>query len=467
MAGFSFNVGGFNIGSGGGAAGAASKGCGGGCGAVFGVILGIILVPVGFYLAYHAEAKLIDHGTIFDGITMSQPDAAKAMEGEMVKIQGQPKGDFLTIEEWDGRALYYYKLIEEYEQETDSDGNVEYEWNTENTDKKWVDSFTLDGIEIRPEGANPVGEEEVYSAYRKKYETAFHEGTDQSNPEVGDQRKTVDVLDASKPVIVVGQMSNGTIQGGESFVVSTQNEQQTLQTLKTEYKMAKWGMRAGAVFCIFMGIMLIFGPLTTLVGYIPLVGDSIGCAFAGIAFAIALVSVTVVTLFIKAFWFLVAIVVIGVAVLVYRGITSPRQGPGGGPDSGGPDQPVPPTGPTPPTTGESQAGTSTTLPPGASADVPRPSAAPEPAPPAEDVGPAPPAETPAERQATYDADFMRPAEPEPSAPEPAAPVESEFMRPAEPQEQPEQEDAPGFCSNCGAELDPDSKFCRECGHKIG
>ncbi len=431
MAGFNFNIGGFKLGSGGGAAAGAAtkKGCGGGCGAVFGVILGIIMVPVGFYLVYHAEAKLVDHGKIFESITMSQPDTAKGMDGELVKIQGQAQGSFLTIPEWDGDALYTRTLVEEYEEERDSEGDVTREWNTSSSNSQWVQSLTIGGIEIRPEGANPVGEDEVYSAYKKKFETAFHEGTDRSSADVGDQRKSIDVLDATKAVIVVGEMSGGSIQGGHSFVVSTQNEQQTLQTLKTEYKMAKWGMRAGAVFLIFFGIMAIFGPLTMLVGYIPLVGDSIGCAFAAVAFVFALVSVTIVTLFIKAFWFLVAIVVIGVGYLIIRGVTSPKSKPGSGDAPGGGPQ-APPVAPA-----------------AVPAAVPTPSAAPQP--------PAQPA-----------------PEPAPQPAEPQAPAQSfagsDFMRPAQPAEEaPQADEAPKFCAKCGAGLDPDSRFCRECGEKVG
>ncbi len=462
MAGFNFNVG-----SGGGAAGgAASKGCGGGCGAIFGVILGLVLIPVGFYLAYHAEAKLVDHGKIFAGITMSEPDAAKSSEGELVKIQGQPQGTFLALDEWDGQALYFSERIEEYEKETDSDGNVDYEWNTETSDSDWVETFSLGPVEIRPKGANPVGEEEVYSAYKKKFETDFHVGTEAGSPEVGDQRKSIEVLDASKATIVVGKMTSGTIQGGESFVVSTQNESQTLETLKTEYKFAKWGMRAGAVFCIFFGIMAIFGPLTTLVGYIPLIGDQISCAFAGIAFVFALVSVTIVTLFIKAFWFLVAIVALGIAFLIYRGVKSPREGPGSGPDGagGGPEQPAPPTQPTP-AAGEddSQAGTSATLPPGAGAGVPRPTSAPEPTEPGEDVGPAPPPETPAEREAGPETPEPEEASEVPDADEGG----TAFLRPpAARDEQEDTESGPKFCPNCGEKLEPGSKFCPSCGEPV-
>ena len=461
----SFNIGGLK---GGGAS--AGKGCGGGCGAVFGVIIGLLLIPVGFYLAYHAEAKLVNHGKVFEAVEMTQPDAARAMEGELVKIQGQAQGEFLSIDEWDGEALYYHRLIEQYEEERDSEGEVSRSWRTSTSQDDWVSSFTLDGVEVRPGGAHPVGKQEVYSAYRKHFETGFHVGTDRGSPEVGDQRKSVNVLDATKSVIVLGQMSNGSIQGGSTFVVSTQNDQQTTQTLKTEYATTKWAMRAGAVFLIFFGIMAVFGPLTTLVGYIPIVGNHLSCAFAGIAFVFALVSVTAVTIFVNAFWILVAVAAIGIAFMIYRGVTTPREGPGGG-APGGPDQPAPPTQPTPAGTTESQAGTSSTLPPGAGAGVPRPSEPPRGTEPADDVGPPSPAETPAERAAT--SEFMRPAEPDTEIPEAGEDTStadraaaSAFMRPAEPSEDRSEDAIPKFCSACGAGLDPSSKFCRECGKKV-
>jgi len=374
VAGLNLNVGGFNLGAGAGAGSAVSRGCGGGCGAIVGVFFGIILIPVGFYLAYHSEARLINHGKVFESVEMAQPDAAKAQEGELVKISGQAEGEFITIPEWDGQALYVYTEVEEYEREEDAEGDVDYEWKTVDSDTHWA-SFTIGSVAVRPQGANAVGEEEVYSGYKKKFETAFHVGTSADNPEVGDRRKSIEVLDATRPVIVLGQMSGGTISGGTTFVVSTQSEEQTTETLKSEYKMAKWGMRFGAVMCIFVGIMLIFGPLTMLVGYIPIVGDQISCLFAVIAFAFAALSVTVITLFIKAFWFLVAAAAIVMGYMIYRGVTTPRGGPGGG-EAGGPDRPVQPTAPPRAVTPEAPAGVPRPEAPERSEEAPEPEAGP-------------------------------------------------------------------------------------------
>jgi predicted amidophosphoribosyltransferase len=63
-----------------------------------------------------------------------------------------------------------------------------------------------------------------------------------------------------------------------------------------------------------------------------------------------------------------------------------------------------------------------------------------------------------------ESDFLRPAEPsEQEPPETSATIPT----PAPPmEEQPEPDDAPRFCSNCGSELEADSKFCQECGEKV-
>lgn len=404
----------FSVGSG---TGGSSRGKGGCGGAVMGVLIGIIMIPVGFYLAYYGEAKLVDHSRVFDGVEMVQPDAAMAMGGELVKFSGQPEGEFLDIPEWQGDALYWVSRVEEYVREEDSEGDVSYRWNSVSNSPNWVNSFEVPPVTVRPGGAHPVGRQEVYSAYKRSFETGFHTHTEPGSPEVGDQRKTIEVLDARNQVIVLGQMSNGTVESGRSFIVSTLNEQQTYDTLRSEYVAAYWGIKAGAVFLIFFGIMSVFGPLTRLVGYIPMVGEGISCAFAAVAFVFAVVSVTVITVFMKAFWFLVVLAMLAVIFLIIRGVTTPRSRPGDGdPTAPPPGGPYPPEGPAPPASPGVEPDPAVAAPPPPSAAVPRP------------------AET-------------------------EAPTPSE-----EPQES--ASSGSKFCANCGEGLDPGSKFCASCGRAV-
>ena len=282
-------------------------------------------MPLGFYLVYHGEARLVNHGKVFERVEMASPEAAANVTG-LVKIKGQPVGQFLSHARWDGLALYFRNTVEEYEREEDADGDVDYEWNQVSSDSKWAD-FSIGDIKVQPKNANPVGEETVYEGYKPKFAGDFSVDAMGRSPEVGDQRLEVEVLDAAKEIIVLGEMLSGTISGGSTFVVSTLGDTATAEALKTEYKITYWLMKGGAVLAIWFGILAIFGPLTTIVGYIPLIGERISGGLVMAALVFAIVAVGIVTVFLKLFWILVAGVVIVLAILIWRGFATPRERP--------------------------------------------------------------------------------------------------------------------------------------------
>ncbi len=313
--------------AGGALAGGAGKAAKGGCGSIFGVLIGLLLVPLGFYLVYYGEVKLVNHGKVFDGLEMVAPEQAKAAEG-LVKTSGAADGDFLNTEYWDGPALYVRESTEEYKEEKDDEGKVEYEWKSVGSESEWG-SFSVGGIPLKPKGANPVGEEEIWKGYKARGMNSFTQGGGSSgSAQVGDQRLSVDVLDARKNVIVVGEMASDGISGGSTFVISTLAETATSQALHTEYKVSYWLMKGGAVFAIAIGILMIFGPLLTIVGYIPLIGERISGVFVFGAFFFAIVAVGITTLLIKLFWVLLILAIAGIALLIWKGFSSPRTKPG-------------------------------------------------------------------------------------------------------------------------------------------
>ena len=140
-------------------AGGAANVAKGGCGSIVGVFVGLLLVPLGFYLVYHGEVRLVNHGKVFDRLEMMSADTAKSAEG-LVKFSGTPEGDFLSVEHYDGPALFYRTTIEEYEQEEDSEGDIDYEWNTKSTEKKWA-AFSVGPVAVKPDKANPVKEKTI------------------------------------------------------------------------------------------------------------------------------------------------------------------------------------------------------------------------------------------------------------------------------------------------------------------
>ena len=392
-------------GLGGGGVGKAAKA---GCGSIFGVLFGILLVPLGFYLIYHGEARLVNHGKVFEGVEMASPEAAANVTG-LVKIKGQPVGQFLSHTRWDGLALYFRNTVEEYEREEDADGDVDYEWNQVSSDSKWAD-FGIGDIKVQPGNANPVGEESVYKGYKPKFAGDFSVDAMGRSPEVGDQRLEVEVLDAAKEIIVLGEMLSGTISGGSTFVVSTLGDTATAEALKTEYKITYWLMKGGAVLAIWFGILAIFGPLTTIVGHIPLIGERISGGLVMAALVFAIVAVGIVTVFLKLFWILVAGVVIVLAILIWRGFATPRQRPSA--QAPTPAAPV-------------QAGAVQAPPPAAAAEAPTPTEVPRPSAADEDTQAVPPAT-------------------------------------AEPPAQPGQLK----CPRCGAGITESDNFCTACGAKL-
>ncbi len=319
-------------------------GCGG-CEAIFAIVLGLIIIGGGLYLAYYGKTGLMDRARVFGSVQMVEPEAARAMEGELVKTHGQPTGDFLSVEWWDGQVLYCQRLVQMYNEVYDrhsSDEGPSRMWSTVTREVEWVPSFNIDGIVVIPAEAHPVGAREVHSAYRKPSRGGSYVEVDAEpgRPDLHDVRETVEVLDASSSVVVFGEMSGGQIEGGALFVVSTRDEAETLQALETEGSVEKWAARVGAVLAVFGGLMLVFWPLPLLFGHVPFFGARVTWAFAAIALLIAVICVAVVTLLPGATWFVTAVVVLGVATAIHRGVRSRRLPPPE--DASGPQPPVEP-----------------------------------------------------------------------------------------------------------------------------
>ena len=398
----------FNLGSAGNLVSGAAKGAGAkgsGC-SIGGIFFGLLLVPLGFYLIYHGEVRLINHGKVFGAVEMMSTDVALATEGEPVKFKGAPEAQFLTVEHYDAPVAYFSRRLEKYVEEKNEDGEAERDWETENTTSKFAD-FTIGKIKVEASKAKAVGAELVFegikpvNSWRDTFDPSI---VDSRSPQIGDEKLTVRVIDATKELIVFGDMQNGTVGGGTTFVISALGDQATTSQLKTEFTMFYWMMKVGAVFCIGGGIMAIFGPLLSLVGYIPFIGSRMTGAFGCAAFAVGLVSVLLVTIFIKMFWVLVVLLVVGLAVGISIAVKSPRKASGHAPPAAVGPAAAPPT--------------PTVAPP-----TPTPTPTPAPAP------------TP-----------MR-------APIPTPVVAAD-----------EAEDR--HCTECGAEVEPGEKFCGSCGHKL-
>lgn len=310
---------------------AASAGAGGalnaGCRSIFGMLFGIVLIPAAFGLVYYGERKLVNHGIVWERTPLTTLEVAAGLPGQLVKVKGKPVGEFLIAPRYkQGKVVYWRSDLEQYKEHQDSEGKREYSWDTEESKSEWA-PFKLGSLSIVPDRANPVGEERVFRGFKPRAGADFDPAKWDTSPSVGDQRLTVDVLKPDHDYLVMGWVQDKTISTGSTFVVSSLDEARTVETLKTEYKIAYWLLKGGGVLCLWMGLMALFGPLMTLVGWIPFVGERLSAALAFVMLLFSAVVVGLLTLLFKLFWVILAVSVLVIVLLIVRGITSPRQRP--------------------------------------------------------------------------------------------------------------------------------------------
>ncbi len=305
----------------------------GGC-SIFGILIGLLLIPAGFYMVYYGEVQLINHGDEFEAVEMMSLEDATAADDTTVKFRGMPESEHLDVDYYDKPVLYFKWVREMYERDEDSDGNVTYDWETEESKYK-IAPFSIGSIDIRAGSAKIVGAQKVFEGIRpnsSRSDTFDPTLTDRHDPSVGDQRLTVEVIDIGKELIVFGHKAGSTVErgggeAGKTFVVSALDDGATGEFLQSEYRLYYWMLKGGAVLAIGIGILMVLGPLTTLFGYIPMVGQGLNAVVGAFAFGFAIVSVLLMTLFLKLFWVLVALLVLGLFVVVVLGVRSPRQPP--------------------------------------------------------------------------------------------------------------------------------------------
>lgn len=328
----------FNMGGGG------SSGSSGGCSLV-GILIGLLLIPAGFYMAYYGEMKLVNHGEVFESVVMMTPEKAATVDGDVVKFKGMPVAEPIEVDYYDKPVIYFDKRLEEYEREEDADGDVSYTWKTQRSTSKFV-PFTIDQIRVQPGDAKVVGAREVFrgiSSHSSATGGFDASVVDTHTPEVGDRRLTLEIIDTGQELIVFGRKKGDTVAGGSTFVVSALDELSTAAELKAEYRLFYWLLKGGAVLAITIGILLFLGPLTTIFGYVPLLGRSLNSAIGAAAFAFAIIAVLMVTVFLKLLWVLIALLVLGLIVAVIMAVRSPEQPPPKAAEAEAPPQP--PAGP--------------------------------------------------------------------------------------------------------------------------
>lgn len=151
---------------------------------------------------------------------------------------------------------------------------------------------------------------------------------DYNNPQVGDVRISY-LINDYKDVSVLGKQNNNTIEKYTSknnqtyarLYEGTKNGTDMINSIEAGNKFIKWFKRALGTLLIIIGIGLILGPITTLIGYIPFLGNIVNSMIGVVSFLIGL---AISLLVIAISWFVVrpvlSIILIAVIVGIIVGI---------------------------------------------------------------------------------------------------------------------------------------------------
>ncbi len=314
-------------------------GVGGGC---VMLVLGIVFIVL--------AVKIVPNTSkIVKSLDLLTTNEAENRDNELVKVEGkadisvpakleyQIKDDYGLIEThtFNEDAVYFEAEFQIYEQQKETteetrtvirDGQeVEQTVEKEEIVEDWVTKkelssfavFKLGNIEIDTEGIDTK-----FDTDETIIENVVIDGTKRpivyENPsaKVGDTRLIIRYVPAGDDLIVVGNMHNKKIRGGEVFLITNKSDSDLIDSLQSSESMMRWGLRFLAWLFLTMGFMGLVGPLLALTSFIPFVdkiASFITFAFSAIVSLLILISVT---LFVK-YWFLflICLVVLGAGLL--------------------------------------------------------------------------------------------------------------------------------------------------------
>ncbi len=155
----------------------------------------------------------------------------------------------------------------------------------------------------------------------------FYIGDNPDNPKIGDIKISYLVAPKGEYSIIAKQYNKSLIAykgSNDSFFLFIRKGYVTAQEIYQEEKdsntLLTWGLRALGLFLMFIGFLLVLGPLSVLASIIPFVGSFVGAATALISFIITFIlgtSVIIVAWFGARPWVLGVVLISIIALVIF------------------------------------------------------------------------------------------------------------------------------------------------------
>jgi hypothetical protein len=335
---------------------------------VMGVGIGILLFLGSFYLLFWNEGRVDMSKVAETAVAVSATADDPSAEGKLVSVSGTvvtdeklgdnkflKPGDWLALE----RTVEMYAWKEDSETKSQKNlGGSETETTTYTYTKEWSENpedsadFENPANHENPDMAEEGGSLTVTKAKLGIYDvdpaslslpgykkltleaanltlpagytlvngTIFKGTGTLDNPQVGDLRISFSVLpNNAKGTVFAKKEGNSliTFRGPKNstlYRLFSEDREAAIATLASEHKMITWILRAVGFLMMWIGLSMVFGPLSVFLDVIPALGSFTGAATGGIAFIVSLILSIATILVSMLLHSLIAVIIVAVVI---------------------------------------------------------------------------------------------------------------------------------------------------------
>lgn len=285
-------------------------------GSIGGVFVGILLIPLALWLCYYGETRK-EISAYVQRTVVIQPATPPADESD-VRFSGTPQAEVVSDVAYGvANAWYINRKVEEFKQveKTRRVKKEGQEFEEKYLTNEWVQNpsesqtFSTRAFKFGPLTVTPASGTEWLEPGTNNLlmpQTVLGRPTGAA-PNLGDKRVTITGIRAGSPLFVAGHLANGTITPNADgmMVVSAMTEQETIKSLKSGDRLIYWVIKAVAFFLLYGAFMMVLGPVTWALSWIPLIGG-LGKGIMGFCmFVLSFVIIFSMSMLIHFFWWVV------------------------------------------------------------------------------------------------------------------------------------------------------------------
>ncbi|MBN1331436.1 hypothetical protein JW978_00955 [Candidatus Dojkabacteria bacterium] len=305
---------------------------------ITGMVGGCVMLVIGFGIIIAGVVAVSDDSKTIEKLDLLSIEEAGDKD-ELVKVEGsavlssQASLEYIVKDAYgvqtpyifDKEALYLeveYQMYEQVKQTSESTETVtdengdQIEQTSEKTDiyEEWVTKETTQTFGEFSLGDIALDTTDIGKRFDMQTEIITDvvipgAGAPQiyENPsaQVGDTKMIVSYVPASDDLIVIGNIHNKKIDGGDVFMISNLSDTELVSKLQGEESAMRWGLRFVAWLLLTLGFSALVAPVLVLTKLVPGLNKIIGCVTTIVFGVVSAIIVALITLLVTYWWLVI------------------------------------------------------------------------------------------------------------------------------------------------------------------